>query len=175
VQLLWTTKFDDVAGFVGRPHHGRTRVRFSVNCRPVTTRLEGGTSRLEDRLAALRRLALDGYPVGVTIAPIIAVPDWKTHYGELLSGIADAVRDVPGLDLTAELITHRFTPGSKDVLLSWYPHSKLEMDEASRRRKQGKFGSVKYVYPAATMTELRSWFHGEIAERLPDCRILYWT
>jgi spore photoproduct lyase len=61
------------------------------------------------------------------------------------------------------------------VLLDWYPRTKLEMDEASRSRKHGKFGAVKYVYPAATMTELRSWFHGEIARRLPACRILYWT
>ena len=175
VQLRWTTKFDDVGGFIGLPHHGRTRVRLSVNCRPVTTRVEGGTSSLPDRLTALRRLAQDGYPVGVTIAPIIAVPDWRTSYGDLLDDIADAVRDVPQLDLTAELITHRFTPGSKEVLLDWYPHTKLEMDEATRSRKHGKFGAVKYVYPAATMAELRSWFYREIAERLPSCRILYWT
>jgi spore photoproduct lyase len=50
-------------------------VRLSVNCRPVTTPgVEGGTSRLKDRLPGLRRLARDGHPVGVTIAPIIAVP-----------------------------------------------------------------------------------------------------
>ncbi len=175
VQLRWTTKFDDVEGFIGLPHHGRTRVRLSVNCRPVTTRVEGGTSRLQDRLTALRRLAQDGYPVGVTIAPIITVPDWRTYYSELLNNIAEAVRGVPALDLTAELITHRFTPGSKDVLLGWYPRTQLEMDEASRSRKHGKFGAVKYVYTAATMAELRSWFHHEIAERLPSCRILYWT
>jgi spore photoproduct lyase len=175
VQLRWTTKFDDIENFIGLPHHGRTRVRLSVNCRPVTTRMEGGTSPLRERLTALRRLAQDGYPVGVTIAPIIAVPDWQAHYGELLDDIADAVRGVPGLDLTAELITHRFTPGSKEVLLGWYPRTKLQMDEASRSRKHGKFGAVKYVYPEAEMTELRSWFHREIAERLPYCRVLYWT
>ena len=45
VQLRWTTKYDDVGTFLDLPHAGRTRVRFSVNCRPVTTRLEGGTSR----------------------------------------------------------------------------------------------------------------------------------
>ena len=175
VQLRWTTKFDDVDGFIGLRHRGQTRGRLSVNCRPVTTRVEGGTSRLEDRLTALRRLARDGYPIGVTIAPIIAVPDWRAHYGELLDDIAAAVRGLPHLDLTAELITHRFTPGSKDVLLGWYPRTKLEMDEASRRRKHGKFGAVKYVYPAVTMTELRTWFHDEIAQRLPSCHVLYWT
>jgi spore photoproduct lyase len=175
VQLRWTTKFDDVAPFLGLPHHGRTRVRLSVNCLPVTSRVEGGTSRLPDRLTALRRLALDGYPVGLTIAPIIEVPDWRTHYGRLLDDVAVALAGVPGLDLTAELITHRFTPGSKEVLLGWYPRTKLEMDEESRSRKHGKFGAVKYVYRPETMTELRTWFSTEIDRRLPACRILYWT
>lgn len=103
------------------------------------------------------------------------MPDWRAHYGELLTAIADAVRDVPALDLTAELITHRFTPGSRDVLLGWYPRTKLEMDEASRSRKHGKFGAVKYVYPPDVMAELRTWFHTELAGRVPSCRILYWT
>ncbi len=175
VQLRWTTKFADVGSFVGLPHAGRTRVRFSVNCRPVADRFEGGTSRLPDRLAALRTLALDGYPVGLTIAPIMTVPDWPARYGELLDEVAAAVDGVPDLDLTAELITHRFTPGSKEVLLGWYPRTALEMDEEARTRKHGKFGAVKYVYPAGTMAELRSWFEARIAERLPSCRILYWT
>ncbi|WP_225853496.1 spore photoproduct lyase family protein [Micromonospora sp. AMSO31t] len=80
-----------------------------------------------------------------------------------------------GLDLTAELITHRFTPGSKEVLLGWYPRTRLEMDEESRRRKHGRFGAVKYVYPRETMTELRTWFERELAARVPACRVRYWT
>jgi spore photoproduct lyase len=175
VQLRWTTKFDDVGTFVGLGHSGRTRVRMSVNCGPVSDRLEGGTSKVADRLAALRTLARDGYPVGLTIAPIMPVPDWPEHYGLLLDQVAAAVAGVPGLDLTAELITHRFTPGSKEVLLGWYPRTKLEMDEESRSRKHGKFGAVKYVYPPGLMAELKNWFHREIAARLPSCQVLYWT
>jgi spore photoproduct lyase len=175
VQLRWTTKYDDVAGFVGLPHAGRTRVRLSVNCRPVTTRFEGGTSRLEDRLTALRTLALDGYPVGLTIAPIMPVEDWRRHYGELLDLVEQAVDGVPDLDLTAEFITHRFTPGSKEVLLGWYPRTKLEMDEAQRTQKRGKFGSLKHVYPKEVMADLRGWFTDRLAAQLPGCRVLYWT
>ena len=63
---------------------------------------------------------------------------------------------MPDLDLTAELITHRFTPGSKEVLLGWYPRTRLEMDEEVAHRKHGKFGAVKYVYPRELMTELRT-------------------
>ncbi|GAA0461600.1 spore photoproduct lyase [Paractinoplanes deccanensis] len=175
VQLRWTTKFDDVDGFAGLRHEGRTRVRLSVNCLPVTSRFEGGTAPLPARLAALRRLAEDGYPVGLTIAPIMAMPDWRDHYGVLLDAVAAAVDGVRDLDLTAELITHRFTPGSKEVLLGWYPRTRLDLDEQSRSRKHGKFGAVKYVYPPETMTALRAWFETEIARRVPACRILYWT
>jgi len=175
VQLRWTTKYADVGRFVGLPHAGRTRVRFSINCLPITTRYEGGTARLEDRLAALRILALDGYPVGLTLAPLMPVPDWRDHYAHLLDLVAAAVHGVPSLDLTAELITHRFTPGSKQVLLGWYPRTQLEMDEARRTTKRGKFGGVKHVYPKDVMAELRSWFERELADRLPQCRVLYWT
>jgi len=175
VQLRWTTKFDDVDRFLDLDHRGRTRVRLSVNCRPVTGRWEGGTSPLEGRLRALRRLALAGYPVGLTIAPIMALDGWREHYDELLTLVEQAVADVPDLDLTAELITHRFTAGSKEVLLGWYPRTTLEMDEERRTVKRGKFGSSKHVYPREVMDALRTWFHDEIGRRLPGCRVLYWT
>ena len=175
VQLRFTTKYDDVGTFLGVPHAGRTRVRVSVNCLPVTTRMEGGTARVEDRLYAMRRLALDGYPVGLTLAPLMPLPDWREHYGHLLDLVEQAVDGVPALDLTAELITHRFTPGSKEVLLGWYPRTKLEMDESMRSPKRGKYGALKYVYPKDVMAEMRGWFEAEIARRLPACRVLYWT
>jgi spore photoproduct lyase len=175
VQLRWTTKYADVARFTDLAHARRTRVRFSVNALPVTTRFEGGTARLEDRVAALGQLARAGYPVGLTIAPIMPLPDWRQEYGLLLDLVAAELDGVPDVDLTAELITHRFTPGSKEVLLGWYPKTQLEMDETTRTSKRGKFGGVKHVYPKDVMKELRGWFEGAIAERLPACRVLYWT
>jgi spore photoproduct lyase len=96
VQLRWTTKYADVDRFRAVPHAGRTRVRFSVNARPVTTRMEGGTAKLEERIAALGTLARAGYPVGLTIAPIMPLPDWREEYGQLVDLVVDAVRDVPG-------------------------------------------------------------------------------
>ncbi len=82
---------------------------------------------------------------------------------------------VVGLDLTAELITHRFTPKSKDVLAGWYPGSSLEMDETKRSRKMTKFGSTKWVFPAAEMTAMRAAIEGSLTARLPQARVLYWT
>jgi len=61
------------------------------------------------------------------------------------------------------------------VLMGWYPKTQLEMDESTRTSKRNKFGGVKHVYPKDVMKELRGWFDGAIAERLPACRVLYWT
>jgi spore photoproduct lyase len=174
-QLRFTTKFDDVAPLLDLPHGGRTRVRFSVNAAAVADRFEGGTARLPRRIGALRRLAQAGYPVGLTIAPIMPVDGWRDGYGDLLDAVRAALHDVPEVDLTVELITHRFTPRSKEVLLGWYPRTRLEMDEDARRAKRGKFGAVKHVYPAPVMTELRTWFEAALADRLPQARVLYWT
>ncbi len=174
VQLRFTTKFDGVGPLLDIKHNRRTRIRFSVNARSAE-RFEGGTARMAQRLAALRAVALAGYPVGLTVAPIIPVLDWRDGYQQLIADAAAALEGVPNLDLTAELITHRFTPGSKDVLQGWYPGSKLEMDEAQRSRKTTKFGSTKWVYPPEVMRDLRSTLEQALAEHLPAARVLYWT
>ncbi|MCZ2815533.1 SPL family radical SAM protein [Modestobacter sp. VKM Ac-2984] len=173
VQLRATTKFDDVAGLLDLPHGGRTRLRFSLNAASVARRFEGATSPVAGRIAALGAVAAAGYPVGLTIAPIMPEPGWREEHGQLLDDVAAALPT--GTDLTVECITHRFTPGSKATLTEWYPRTKLEMDEAARTTKRGKYGAVKHVYPRDTMTELRSWFTDAIADRLPGARLLYWT
>ncbi|WP_218974595.1 radical SAM protein [Streptomyces sp. NP160] len=177
VGLRFTTKFDDVTPLLDLPHGRRTRVRFSVNSAGPSggERFEGGTARVRERLGALRRLALAGYPVGLTIAPVIPAPGWQEAYGALLDDVAAATADVPELDLTAEVITHRFTPKSREVLLGWYPATKLEMDPEQRTTKRGRYGSVKHVYGKETMADVRSWFERELAARVPASRLLYFT
>jgi spore photoproduct lyase len=175
VSLRFTTKFADVEPLLGLPHGRRTRMRVSVNAEEVASRFDGGTAPVAARIAALRAVALAGYRVGLTIAPVMPVPDWQTSYGALLDDVAAALGDVPDPDLTVEIITHRFTPGSKDVLLEWYPRTRLEMDEDQRSEKRTKFGGVKYVYPREVMREMRGWFADAVEHRLPGAQLLYWT
>jgi spore photoproduct lyase len=175
VQLRWTTKFDGVDDLLTLDHRRKTRVRFSVTARKVSRDFEGGTATLTARFTAVRKMALAGYPVGLTIAPIMPVDNWREEYLELLQSARTAVEGVPQLDLTVEAITHRFTPKSKLVQLEWYPKTTLDFDESARTRKMTKFGSPKFVYPKSAMTELRSWFEQAIAEELPEARLLYWT
>ena len=107
--LRFTTKYDGVGALLDLDHARRTRVRFSVNAAPVARRFEGGTAAVSARLAALASMARAGYPVGLTLAPVMPVVDWREAYGQLLDDVATALDGVAGLDLTAEIITHRFT------------------------------------------------------------------
>ncbi len=177
--LRWVSKFDAVDELLDLPHNGHTRCRMSVNAAPISGRFEGGTASVTARLQALRRLALPrskgggGYPVGLVIAPIMPIDDWMSHYERLFDQISVAFDF--NCDLTFELISHRFTPGSKEVLQQWYPQTSLDMDEATRSVKRNKFGGTKYVYSSDTMKMLRRFFEGEIAKRFPLSRVLYWT
>ena len=173
-QFRFTTKFDQIEPLLDLPHNRRTRIRFSVNAR-VAERFEGGAPRVARRLAAMRKSALAGYRIGLTVAPIMALPDWGAAYDALLADCAAALAGAPDPDLTVELITHRFTEGSRDVLQGWYPGSALEMDPALRTRKTTKFGSIKYVFPREQMAALRTGLEASVARHLPQARLLYWT
>ncbi|MGB3298483.1 MAG: spore photoproduct lyase family protein [Phormidesmis sp.] len=171
--LRWVTKFNNVDRLLELPHSGHTRCRFSVNADPVSHYMEGGTATVEQRLQAMRKLALKGYPIGLVVAPIMAIDSWQEHYDALFNQISRAI-DFE-CDLTFELITHRFTPKSKEVLKSWYPKSKLDLEEEGRSQKRNKFGGVKYVYPRDTMAELKDFIQTQITTRFPYAEILYWT
>lgn len=171
--LRWVSKFDSVDSLLDLPHNGHTRCRVSVNADPVSHSMEGGTANVVYRLQALRKLALHGYPIGIVLAPIMAIADWQKHYSQLFELIATYLNIE--CDLTFELITHRFTPKSKEVLQTWYPQSKLDLEESNRTQKRNKFGGVKYVYYKDTMEQLKEFIDLQITAKFPQAKILYWT
>jgi spore photoproduct lyase len=177
--LRFVSKYDHVDSLLALPHHGRTRARFSLNAETLVRQLEGGTASVEARLQALRKLALPreqgggGYPVGVVLAPIMPLPGWQEAYRHLLDRLASALDFA--CDLTAECITHRFTPGSKQVLQQWYPNTSLDLEEATRAVKRNKFGGTKFVYQPADMRTLKTFFYEEWQARFPQAPLLYWT
>ncbi len=177
--LRFVTKFDAVEPLLNIDHNGNSRWRVSLNAHSISRRLEGGTAGISERIKALRKLALPrsegggDYPIGVVLAPIMPIENWQDEYSLLLDELRQNLK-FP-VNLTFELITHRFTQGSKEVLLNWYPNTSLEMDEANRSVKQNKFGGKKYVYTADTMKQMKHFFYQEIGKHFPEATILYWT
>jgi spore photoproduct lyase len=130
--LRFVTKFDNIEPLLQLDHQGRTRYRCSLNAEPISRRMEGGTASISKRIEALRKMALPksrgggGCPVGIVLAPIMPIPDWQIHYVQLLEEVEKNIDF--NCDLTFELITHRFTPGSKDVLMQWYPNTSVDIE-----------------------------------------------
>ncbi|GEO02463.1 spore photoproduct lyase [Adhaeribacter aerolatus] len=179
MHLRWVTKYSQVDGLLNLDHKHQVRPRFSLNTDFVSRRMEGGTASLDDRLAAVRKMALPralgggGYKVGLVIAPIMPLPDWEEQYTHLLDKLEQTLDF--SCDITFELISHRFTPGSKAILQEWYPNTSIDFDETNRVLKFNKFGGKKFVYKPLTMAALRSFFYSELKQRFPQAPILYWT
>jgi spore photoproduct lyase len=96
-------------------------------------------------------------------------------YKQLIEKLAETVPVSENTDLTFELIQHRFTKTAKRVIEQRYPKSKLEMDEAKRKYKWGKWGQGKYVYPDEQAIALREYITEQIFKYFPSSKIEYFT
>lgn len=174
-RLRFVTKFNNVDSLLGLKHNGRTRIRFSVNSAHVIRSFEPGTSSFEARIAAAGKVARAGYPLGFIIAPIIRHDGWEEGYAELLRRLKAELPPEAESSLTFEMIQHRFTKTAKRVIETRYPKTKLEMDEAKRKTKWGKYGRTKYVYPDEQAEELREHLTEQIFANFPAATIDYFT
>lgn len=174
-RLRFVTKFHHVEPLLQVEHNGNTRIRFSVNADYVIRHFEPATSSFQDRIEAAGKVARAGYPLGFIIAPIIWFDGWEEGYRRLLEKLKETVPPEAEPTMTFELIQHRFTKTSKRVILERYPKTKLEMDEAKRKYKWGRWGQGKYVYPDEQAAALREFITEQIFEKFPAASIDYFT
>ena len=83
-KLTFPTKFDMVDDILDLDSKGKVTVRMSVNPEYIINRVEFGTSRLNNRIEAINKLKEAGYNVGILIAPVIMVENWKELYLDLI-------------------------------------------------------------------------------------------
>ncbi len=79
-------------------------MRMSVNPREIIRRIEFGTSSLPSRIAALNRMCDAGYKVGLLIAPVVLVDNWKELYKELIEELSDQISEKARKQLSIEII-----------------------------------------------------------------------
>ena len=82
--LTFPTKFDMVDPILPLNHDGKIIVRMSVNPQDIIKQIEIGTSPLKNRVEAINKLKQAGYKVGILIAPVILVDNWRNLYEELI-------------------------------------------------------------------------------------------
>ena len=83
-KLTFPTKFDMIDDLLPLNHNGKIVIRMSVNPEEIINKVEFGTSRLKQRVEAINKLQEAGYELGILIAPVIFVDNWKTLYSELI-------------------------------------------------------------------------------------------
>ncbi len=173
-RLRVVTKFNNVDSLLNLSHNGRTRFRFSLNSAEIINKFEHNTATLSDRINAANKIAEAGYPLGFIIAPLFIYPDYEEGYADLFRQLATSLKPVPQ-DLTFELITHRFTGSAKKIILERFPGTLLDLNESTRRRKFGRYGLVKYIYPEVAYARLKENILSLLERFFPTSLVEYFT
>ncbi|WBW96513.1 spore photoproduct lyase [Oceanirhabdus sp. W0125-5] len=173
-RLRVITKYDNVDSFLNIKHNNHTKFRFSINTRYVINKFEHVTSSFEERIEAARKIANAGYPIGFIIAPIMLYDNWKEEYKELLDKLKSQLEDYTDI-ITFELIQHRFTSTAKELILTRFPKTALDLDEEKRMLKWGPYGKFKYVYPKEKSTEIKEYITALINNNFINAEIEYFT
>lgn len=173
-RLRVVTKFASIDPLLKLAHNNHTKFRFSLNTRPVIQKYEHNTAGFEERINAAKQIAAARYPLGFIIAPLFVYQNYETDYCELFKKLSRALEPHPQ-DLSFELITHRFTKSAKKVILERFPDTNLDLDEASRRKKYGKYGLAKYIYPDDQYQQLKKTIIKLLGRFFPASRIEYFT
>lgn len=173
-RLRVVTKYDNVDSFLGIEHNRHTKFRFSINTKYVINKFEHNTSSFHERIEAARKIGKAGYPIGFIIAPIMIYDNWKNDYKELIDKLKLELGDYDE-KITFELIQHRFTARAKELILTRFPKTELDLDEENRQLKWGPYGRFKYVYPKEESNEMKEYISQLVLNNFDQAIIEYFT
>jgi spore photoproduct lyase len=173
-RMRTVTKFANINTLLQLDHQGHTRFRFSLNTPEMIQKFEQHTASLGERITAANKIVEAGYPLGFIIAPLFIYPGYEEGYADLFRELAHSLKSKP-TDLTFELITHRFTSSAKKIILERFPNTMLDLNETARRRKFGRFGLVKYIYPENAYIRLKQNIITLLEHFFPASPIEYFT
>lgn len=167
--LTFPTKFDMVNPLLNLNHQGKTIFRMSVNPPEIISRIELGTSPLPARIRALNDMAEAGYPVGLMIAPVILLSDWKRLYGELVDCLADELSNKVKQNGFIEIILMTYSFVQNAINTDAFPNAVQLLD---RETMTGR-GRGKYCYRNDIRAEAESFLREKLSQQLGTMSILY--
>lgn len=167
--ITFPTKFDMVEPLLSLDHAGKTIFRMSVNPQRIIRQVEIGTSPLEKRIAALNAMAEADYRVGMLIAPVILIDDWKNEYRVLIEQLADSLSNKVKQAGFIEIILMTYSYVHDAINSDAFPMSPAIFD---RSLMTGR-GRGKYCYRADVRAEAEAYLTDLLTKNLPEMRILY--
>ena len=90
-RLTLLTKSAHIERLLNLEHHGHTTLSWSVNPPEVCAIFEEIIPSIEERLEAMRRVALAGYPLRAVMMPIIPIEGWQDIYTAFTEHLLETV------------------------------------------------------------------------------------
>ena len=168
-KLTFPTKFDMVDDLLPLEHKGKIIVRMSVNPKEIINKVEFGTSRLDGRINAINKLKEAEYEIGILIAPVIFVENWKELYLELIKELEAKLSNEVKKDVFFEVICMTYSYVHTKINEEAFPNAiNLYNKEIMTGRGKGK-----YWYKEEMRKEGEAFFREELKRYFPNNKILY--
>lgn len=167
--ITFPTKFSMAEPLLELEHKGRTIVRMSVNPPQIIADIEKGTSNLTARIRGLNLLCDAGYKIGLLIAPVVMVDNWRAQYAGLLDILADTLSEKVKKELVIELIFMTYSYIHRAINNEAFPDA---VELYDKELMTGR-GMGKYTYNKESRSEGEIFLRQEILRRLPEGKILY--
>lgn len=135
--LTFPTKFDMVDDLLPLNHNGKIIIRMSVNPQEVINKVEFGTSRLKNRIEAINKLKKAGYKVGILIAPVVLIENWKKLYAELIKYLYENLSEEVKKETFFEIIFMTYSYVHKAINREAFPNA-IELFDSKLMTGRGK-------------------------------------
>ena len=168
-KLTFPTKFDMVEPLLNLNHKGKVIARVSVNPEEIINNVEFGTSRLKGRIEAINKLKEAGYEVGILIAPVIFVHDWKNKYLELIKRLEAELSYKVKKDVFFEIIFMTYSYVHTKINEEAFPNA---INLYDKNLMTGR-GRGKYWYKDPLRKEGEIFFRENMDKYFPSNEILY--
>lgn len=167
--ITFPTKFDMIDPLLRLDHREQTIFRMSLNPEEIIRNVEFGTSNLTERICAVNKMREAGYPVGILIAPVILLPEWKRIYGEFIDRLADELSEKVKKGAFIEIIFMTYSYVQNAINTDAFPGAAKLYDKSAMTGR----GRGKYCYREQLRMEGETFLREKIEKSLDRMKILY--
>lgn len=163
------SKFAYVDDLLGLNHEKRIIIRMSVNPEYIINNVEFGTSRLQDRIEVINKLADADYEIGVLIAPVIFLDNWKELYHNLIVELQEKLNAKAKNKIFFEIIFMTYSYVHNAINSDAFPNSIKIYDKHTMTGR----GKGKYAYRKELKKEGEEFFRNELGKYFKNNKIWY--
>lgn len=167
--LTFPTKFDMVDDILDLDHQGRVIIRMSINPEFIINRVEFGTSRLNGRIEAINKLKEAGYRIGILIAPVIMVENWKKLYLQLIQQLSESLTENVKKDVFFEIIFMTYSFVHTKINQEAFPNAINLYDKEIMTGR----GKGKYMYKNLVREDGEKFLREQMKKYFPNNKIMY--